>query len=68
MSDRIAGMFEGEIAQLADPETLYRRPATKKVADFIGTMNFIPAEIVSEAGDKVEVVLRNELPISTDIH
>ncbi len=26
-----------------------------KVADFIGTMNFIPAEIISEAGDKVEV-------------
>ena len=26
MSDRIAVMFEGEIAQLADPETLYRRP------------------------------------------
>ena len=27
MSDRIAVMFEGEIAQLDDPETLYRRPA-----------------------------------------
>jgi spermidine/putrescine transport system ATP-binding protein len=44
MSDRIAVMFEGEIAQLADPETLYRRPNSKKVADFIGTMNFIPAK------------------------
>ena len=55
MSDRIAVMFEGEIAQLADPETLYRRPNSKKVADFIGTMNFLPARIVSEVGDKVEV-------------
>ncbi|NKB15916.1 MAG: ABC transporter ATP-binding protein, partial [Sphingomonadales bacterium] len=55
MSDRIAVMFEGEIAQLADPETLYRRPASKKVADFIGTMNFLPAKIVSEAGGRVEV-------------
>lgn len=55
MSDRIAVMFEGEIAQLADPETLYRRPNSKKVADFIGTMNFIPCEIVSETGDKVTV-------------
>jgi len=43
MSDRIAVMFEGEIAQLADPEVLYRRPATKRVADFIGVMNFLPA-------------------------
>jgi spermidine/putrescine transport system ATP-binding protein len=55
MSDRIAVMFEGEIAQLADPETLYRRPNSKKVADFIGTMNFLPATILSEAGGKVEV-------------
>ncbi|WP_224817073.1 ABC transporter ATP-binding protein [Hasllibacter sp. MH4015] len=43
MSDRIAVMFEGEIAQLDDPEVLYRRPATKRVADFIGVMNFLPA-------------------------
>jgi len=55
MSDRIAVMFEGEIAQLADPETLYRRPNSRKVADFIGTMNFLPAQILSEDGGKVEV-------------
>ncbi|OYU39328.1 MAG: Fe3+/spermidine/putrescine ABC transporter ATP-binding protein [Pseudorhodobacter sp. PARRP1] len=55
MSDRIAVMFEGEIAQLADPETLYRRPNSRKVADFIGTMNFLPAEILSEMDGKVEV-------------
>jgi spermidine/putrescine transport system ATP-binding protein len=55
MSDRIAVMFEGEIAQLADPETLYRRPNSRKVADFIGTMNFLPAQITDEAGGRVEV-------------
>jgi spermidine/putrescine transport system ATP-binding protein len=55
MSDRIAVMFEGEITQLADPETLYRRPNSRKVADFIGTMNFVPAQITSEVGDVVEV-------------
>ncbi len=41
MSDRIAVMFEGEIGQLADPETLYRRPNSRRVAEFIGKMNFI---------------------------
>ncbi|MBJ2151879.1 ABC transporter ATP-binding protein [Paracoccus sp. IB05] len=55
MSDRIAVMFEGQIAQLADPETLYRRPNSRKVADFIGTMNFIPCEILSEQGGRFEV-------------
>lgn len=55
MSDRIAVMFEGQIAQLADPETLYRRPNSKLVADFIGTMNFIPAEVIHDAGETIEV-------------
>ncbi|WP_199286471.1 ABC transporter ATP-binding protein [Pseudogemmobacter humi] len=55
MSDRIAVMFEGQIAQLADPETLYRRPNGRKVADFIGTMNFIPCQILSETGGRIEV-------------
>lgn len=55
MSDRIAVMFEGSIAQLADPETLYRRPISKQVAEFIGTMNFIPAQVVSETADRIEV-------------
>ncbi|MFT4149518.1 MAG: ABC transporter ATP-binding protein [Paracoccaceae bacterium] len=54
MSDRIAVMFQGEIAQLADPETLYRRPATRQVADFIGTMNFLPATITTETATGVE--------------
>ncbi len=53
MSDRIAVMFEGEIAQLADPEVLYRRPANKRVADFIGVMNFLPARA---NGTDIEVV------------
>jgi spermidine/putrescine transport system ATP-binding protein len=54
MSDRIAVMFEGQIAQMDDPETLYRRPKTRAVAEFIGVMNFLPATVVSADGD-VEV-------------
>ncbi|MGR3435656.1 MAG: ABC transporter ATP-binding protein [Shimia sp.] len=50
MSDRIAVMFEGRIAQMADPQTLYRRPRTRQVADFIGVMNFLPATL-REGGD-----------------
>jgi len=43
MSDRIAVIFDGAIAQLATPEDLYRRPATRRVASFIGVMNFLDA-------------------------
>ncbi|MFT6676684.1 MAG: spermidine/putrescine transport system ATP-binding protein [Sulfitobacter sp.] len=49
MSDRIAVMFEGEIAQLAAPEDLYRRPATQRVASFIGVMNFLAASVTTTA-------------------
>jgi spermidine/putrescine transport system ATP-binding protein len=49
MSDRIAVMFEGEIAQLASPEELYRRPVTKRIASFIGVMNFLDAKVTDEA-------------------
>jgi spermidine/putrescine transport system ATP-binding protein len=66
MSDRIAVMFEGGIAQLADPETLYRRPNSRKVADFIGTMNFVPARVTGEAGDRVEVDVRGFGPVTLE--
>jgi spermidine/putrescine transport system ATP-binding protein len=55
MSDRIAVMFEGGIAQLAEAEALYRRPATRQVAEFIGSMNFLPAGVVSADADGVTV-------------
>jgi spermidine/putrescine transport system ATP-binding protein len=40
MSDRIAIMLDGRIEQLADPETVYERPASAFVAGFIGRNNF----------------------------
>ena len=43
MSDRIAVMFDGRIAQLDSPEGLYRRPVDRRVAEFIGVMNVLPA-------------------------
>jgi spermidine/putrescine transport system ATP-binding protein len=40
MSDRIAIMLDGHIEQLADPETVYERPASAFVAGFVGRNNF----------------------------
>jgi spermidine/putrescine transport system ATP-binding protein len=40
MSDRIAIMLEGHIEQLADPETVYERPASAFVSAFVGRNNF----------------------------
>jgi len=43
LSDEIAVMQEGRLLQLADPQTIYARPATRAVAAFFGTPNLLPA-------------------------
>jgi putative spermidine/putrescine transport system ATP-binding protein len=45
MSDRVGVMRAGRLEQLAEPAELYSRPATAFVAEFIGTMNRLPAEL-----------------------
>lgn len=43
MADRIVVMNHGVIEQVGTPEEIYRRPASRFVADFVGKMNFLPA-------------------------
>jgi ABC-type Fe3+/spermidine/putrescine transport system ATPase subunit len=49
LSDRIAVMRDGRIQQVADPKTLYERPANRFIADFVGTNNLIPG-VCAERG------------------
>lgn len=55
MSDRIAVMFGGRIAQIAAPKEIYQKPINRQVADFLGGMNFIDAKIVEETTDAIIV-------------
>jgi iron(III) transport system ATP-binding protein len=43
LADRVAVMAAGRIHQLADPQTLYTRPATRFVAGFVGEADILPA-------------------------
>ena len=56
MGDRIAVLNRGQLQQVADPRTLYTRPANTFVAGFIGTppVNLFEAR-VQEYGASVEV-------------
>ena len=54
MSDRIAVMNDGKVAQVGSPEDLYDRPDNRFVAGFIGESNFLPA-IVRGLEDDVVV-------------
>ena len=49
MSDRLAVMNHGRIAQLGTPEEVYNEPADAYVADFLGVSNLMDAEV--EPGD-----------------
>jgi ABC-type Fe3+/spermidine/putrescine transport system ATPase subunit len=60
ISDRIAVMDSGNVAQLGTAEEIYKKPANRFVADFIGTMNFIPGEIVEVLKDSGAVYVRAE--------
>lgn len=43
-ADRLAVMHEGRIEQIGAPETVYHRPQTPFVADFLGVTNLIDGE------------------------
>ena len=47
LSDRVAIMRQGRIAQLGTPDEVYERPASPFVASFLGESNFVPVELVS---------------------
>lgn len=44
LSDRIALLLDGRLAQQGPPEDLYRNPATLAVARFFGGVNFLPGQ------------------------
>jgi iron(III) transport system ATP-binding protein len=50
IGDTIGVMHEGHLHQWADAYSLYHRPATRFVADFIGHGVFAPATITQEGG------------------
>lgn len=60
LSDRIAIMSQGRIAQLGTPDEVYERPSSPFVASFLGESNFIPVKPVSVNGRLAEVVCASD--------
>ena len=55
LSDRIAIMADGRVLQIDSPRGLYERPANRRVAEFVGTMNLIPGRIGAASGGSAEL-------------
>ena len=52
LSDRVAVMMNGQVVQVDTPAGLYDRPNSRKVAAFVGTMNFFDARITGQGPDR----------------
>jgi iron(III) transport system ATP-binding protein len=60
ISDRVAVMESGDVVQIGTPQEIYKKPANRFVADFIGTMNFMPGEVVEIVKDRDAVYVRTD--------
>ena len=67
ISDRIAVMREGVIAQVGTAEELYRTPRSAFVAQFIGRVNLVESRVLGATGGRVAVDLWGaSLSVATD--
>jgi len=55
MSDRIAVMFDGKIAQVGTPREMYERPVSQRVASFIGVMNFLKGDLIGKTEKGISI-------------
>ncbi|MEM8744351.1 MAG: ABC transporter ATP-binding protein [Pseudomonadota bacterium] len=54
LSDRICVMRDGCIVQIGSPRELYDAPASRYVADFVGSSNFLEGRVGSVTGGRAE--------------
>jgi iron(III) transport system ATP-binding protein len=57
LSDVVVVMNAGRVEQAGPPDAIYRRPATRFVADFIGRANFLRGPVLRVEGETLEVAV-----------
>ncbi len=76
ISDRVAVLADGRVEQIGTPETVYRRPATRFVAEFVGDNNLLegetvgngsPCVVVGTPPDEVEIPLEGVTPGTQEV-
>jgi ABC-type spermidine/putrescine transport systems, ATPase components len=66
VSDRVAVMREGTPEQVASPRTVYRRPASRFVAEFVGDNNVFEGVVV-EGADGTDAGPGSAEPVLVDV-
>jgi iron(III) transport system ATP-binding protein len=60
LSDRVLVMRDGNVLQVGTPVEVYRRPADRFVAEFVGRCNFLEATVAELSGGFVSVALAED--------
>lgn len=55
MADRIAIMDKGKVCQVATPAEVYEAPASRFVADFVGSVNIFEGRIAGRDGRQAKI-------------
>ena len=55
LSTRIAVMDEGRFVQVGEPADIYENPASRFIANFIGSANLLDVNIVSKQGNNIQL-------------
>lgn len=55
MADRVVIMSQGDIAQVGSPRDIYRAPANRFVAEFVGRNNILTGKVTGSAGGLTQV-------------
>ncbi len=55
VSSRVAVMNDGRIVQVGTPASVYEYPASRFVAEFIGSVNIIEGRVVEQQGDQLRI-------------
>jgi iron(III) transport system ATP-binding protein len=66
VSDQIIVMERGRIAQQGTPRSLYRQPASRFLADFIGDANLVEGELVRQGDGTLFSAAGVSLPVRSD--
>jgi putative spermidine/putrescine transport system ATP-binding protein/spermidine/putrescine transport system ATP-binding protein len=66
LSDRIAVMFEGRIRQVGSPDEIYRRPADRFVASFVGDVNVLRGRLDRVDGQAIVTLGAARIPVPSE--
>ncbi|HLQ31726.1 MAG TPA: ABC transporter ATP-binding protein [Chloroflexota bacterium] len=69
MSDWIAVMNQGRVIQWGTPWEVYYQPRTAFMAEFVGAVNLVPAEVIGQDGEQLRVRLEgHDLEVPSPSH